>query len=77
MSLEDVVRLATESTAKIIGDDALGTLKVGSAGDATILRRDEGKFILTDSIGRSVTADEKLIHVRTIRSGGVYRSWKY
>jgi len=73
MSLEDVVRLTTESTAKIIGADGLGTLKVGSVGDATILRRDEGKFIMTDSVGRSVTANEKLAHVRTIRSGRVYR----
>jgi len=75
MSLEDVVRLTTESTAKIIGADGLGTLKVGSVGDATILRRDEGKFIMTDSVGRSVTANEKLAHVRTIRSGRVYRPW--
>jgi len=77
MSLEDVVRLTTESTAKIIGDHTLGTLKIGSVGDATILRRDEGKFILTDSIGRTVTASEKLIHVRTIRSGCEYRPGKH
>ena len=76
MSLDDVIRLTTESTAKIIDATGLGTLKIGSAGDATILRRDEGKFIMTDSVGRSVTANEKLAHVRTIRSGRVYRPWK-
>jgi len=76
MSLDDVIRLTTESTAKIIDAPGLGTLKIGSAGDATILRRDEGKFIMTDSVGRSVTANEKLAHVRTIRSGRVYRPWK-
>ena len=76
MSLDDVIRLTTESTANIIDAPGLGTLKIGSAGDATILRRDEGKFIMTDSVGRSVTANEKLAHVRTIRSGRVYRPWK-
>ena len=76
MSLDDVIRLTTESTAKIIDATGLGTLKIGSAGDATILRRDEGKFIMTDSVGRSVTANEKLAHVRTIRSGRAYRPWK-
>ena len=76
MSLDDVIRLTTESTAKIIDATGLGTLKIGSAGDATILRRDEGKFVMTDSVGRSVTANEKLAHVRTIRSGRVYRPWK-
>jgi dihydroorotase len=77
MSLEDVVRLATQSTAKIIDADGLGSLAVGSVGDATVLRRDEGKFTLTDSVGRSVTANEKLAHVQTIRAGRVYRPWKY
>ena len=76
MSLEDVVRLTTESTARIIGADGLGSLKPGSVGDAPIMRRDEGKFVLTDSVGRSVTANEKLNHVQTIRSGRVYRPWK-
>ena len=76
MSLDDVIRLTTESTANIIDAPGLGTLKIGSAGDATILRRDEGKFIMTDSVGRSVTANEKLAHVRTIRSGRAYRPWK-
>ncbi len=76
MSLEDVVRLTTESTARIIGADGLGSLKAGAVGDATIMRRDEGKFILTDSVGRSVTADDKLVHVQTIRSGRVHRPWR-
>lgn len=76
MSLEDVVRLTTESTAGIIGADGLGSLTTGSVGDATILRREEGRFILTDSVGRSVTAHEKLVHVQTIRSGRIYRPWR-
>ena len=72
----ETIGLTTESTAKIIDAPGLGTLKIGSAGDATILRRDEGKFIMTDSVGRSVTANEKLAHVRMIRSGRAYRPWK-
>ena len=76
MSLEDVVRLTTESTARLIGADGVGSLKAGSVGDATIMRRDEGRFILTDSVGRSVTANDKLVHVQTIKSGRVYRPWK-
>jgi dihydroorotase len=76
MSLEDVVRLTTESTAGIIGAEGLGSLKIGSIGDATILRCDEGKFLVTDSVGRSVTAKEKLVHIQTIKSGRVYRPWR-
>ena len=76
MSLYDVVRLSTETTARIMGvGDKLGTLKVGAEGDATIMRLEEGSFTLTDSFGRTVTASEKLAHVQTVKGGRVYSPW--
>ena len=76
MSMEDVVRLSTETTAKTLGmDGKLGTLRVGAAGDVALLRLEEGKFALTDSKGVSVEARRKLTHVRTIMGGRVYRPW--
>ncbi len=76
MSLDDVIRLSTETTARIIGKgDKLGTLKVGAEGDVAILRLDEGRFTLTDSGGRSVEARRRLSHVRTVKGGRVYRPW--
>ena len=74
MSLYDVVRLSTETTAGVIGaGDGLGTLKVGSEGDVTILRQEEGDFTFTDATGVAVHARERLSHVLTVRGGRVYR----
>ena len=76
MSLDEVVRLSTETTAATMGmDDRLGTLRVGAEGDVAILGVEEGRFALTDTQGRSVTARQRLSHVRTIRAGRVYRPW--
>ena len=76
MSLEDVIRLSTETTATTMGmSDTLGTLKVGAEGDVTVMRLDEGRFALTDSMGVSVEARQRLTHVRTVRAGRIYRPW--
>ena len=51
MSLYEVIRLTTETTAQTIGrSDKLGTLKPDSIGDAAILSLDCGRFTLTDSV---------------------------
>ena len=76
MSLYEVIRLTTETTAQTIGrSDKLGTLKPDSIGDAAILSLDCGRFTLTDSVGRSITTSTKLSHVSTIRSGKLYKPW--
>ncbi len=76
MSISDVIRLSTEATAQTMGvGGGLGTLSVGAEADVTLLRLDEGRFILTDALGRSVTADKKLSHVTTIKAGLVYCPW--
>ena len=74
MPLDEVIRLSTSSTAKVIGKgDGLGTLKVGSIGDAAVLSMDEGSYTLTDAMGVSVQGRRKLSHVATIKGGQLYR----
>ena len=76
MSLFDVVRLSTETTAGVMGvGDRLGTLRVGAEGDATVMRLVDGRFTLTDGAHRSVTANQRLTHVQTIKAGRVYNPW--
>ena len=73
MSLYDVIRLSTETTAAVIGiGEKLGTLKMGAEGDVTLLRQEEGDFTFTDAMGVSVKARQRLSHVLTIRRGRVY-----
>lgn len=76
MTLGDVVRLSTQAPAATMGlGESLGTLKVGAAADVTIVRPEEGRFTLTDSVGVSVEARSSLTHVQTIRDGRIYRPW--
>ena len=76
MSLEDVLRLSSETTARAIGlGDRLGTLKAGAEGDVTVMRLEEGRFTFTDAKGVSVEARQKLNHAWTVRGGRVYRPW--
>jgi dihydroorotase len=89
MSLDEVIRRCTETAARTIGQGGrLGTLRLGSHGDVTILRIEEGRFTLRDrlststSLGRtwweppaSVEASRRLAHVSSIKAGRVYRPW--
>ena len=89
MSVDEVVRLTTQSTAEIMGmADRLGTLAVGAEGDAAVLRLAEGRFPLIDRGGDRlifhglkweapvrVEARQRLEHVDTVRGGRVYRPW--
>lgn len=74
MSLEEVIRLSTESAARVMGKaDRLGTLRVGAEGDVTLIRQEEGDFTLTDAANRTVQSRQRLTHVLTVKGGKVYR----
>jgi dihydroorotase len=76
LSLDEVIRLSTSSTAAIIGESgSLGTLKPGAEGDAVVARLAEGKFTFTDSKGVSVEGVQRLEHVATVKAGRVYRPY--
>ncbi len=60
MSLTEIVRASTEAPAKAIRRTELGTLKVGSPGDASVLSLRKGVFPLTDVRGEIVTVPERI-----------------
>ncbi len=60
MSLPDVVRASTENAAFALKRPELGTLKPGSAGDATILSLDEGQYDYTDVLGEHLAGTAKI-----------------
>ena len=53
MALPDIVRAVTETPAKALGRPDLGDLSVGSTGDATVMRLEEGRFTFTDVTGQT------------------------
>ena len=61
MALPDAIRAVTTSPAKAIGRPDLGSLAVGSVGDAAVLRLIAGTFPYVDAGGRTVVGTERLV----------------
>ncbi len=58
--LVDVIAASTVKSAAALQRPELGSLKVGSVGDASILSLRAGAFALTDVLGEVITAEERL-----------------
>jgi dihydroorotase len=71
MSVTEVIAATTVNPAKAVRRDDIGTLRVGAAGDATILVEASGSFQHTDVLGETITSDTRLEH-RGIVLGGMW-----
>jgi dihydroorotase len=54
MPLQDIVRAVTATPAKLLNRPDLADLSVGSTGDATIMRIEQGHFTFTDVLGQTL-----------------------
>jgi dihydroorotase len=59
MPLTGIVRAVTETPAKLLKRPDLADLSVGSTGDATVMRIQEGRFTFTDVVGQTLEARER------------------
>ena len=70
LPLADVVAMTTMAPAAAIGYAGVrGSLAVGARADVTLLRLEEGSFLLEDSYGATVTARERLVAAATFVAG--------
>jgi dihydroorotase len=69
MSLPNVIKASTATAAFALKRPLLGSLKVGSAGDATLLSVDDGKFGYVDVTGEHLAGKQK-INSRGVVIGG-------
>ena len=60
MSLTEVIAASTSNAARVLKRPELGSLKPGSAGDATILTVDDGRFDYIDTVGEHLICDRKI-----------------
>jgi dihydroorotase len=68
--IERVVAMATANPAKTIGlQDQIGTLKVGTVADITVLEQLEGRFVFTDSYRKQRTGKTLLVAAATVLRG--------
>jgi dihydroorotase len=59
MPLADIIRAVTATPAGLLRRPDLADLSVGSTGDATVLRIEEGQFTFTDVLGQTLTGRQR------------------
>jgi dihydroorotase len=69
VDLPTVIKLATSNAAAAIRRPDLGTLKVGSVGEATVIDVTGGKFDYADSIGERMIGDKRLVSAGVVLAG--------
>ncbi|MBC7801265.1 MAG: amidohydrolase/deacetylase family metallohydrolase [Gemmatimonadaceae bacterium] len=72
MALPDVVRAVTEAPARVLHRPDLGSLAVGTTGDATVLRLVDGPAAFTDVTGAVMHGNQRLAVDSVIVAG---RTW--
>jgi dihydroorotase len=74
MPLAEVIRRATIGPALALGRSELGTLELGSVGDASILRLEDGAFDYTDATGVTLPGEERLTACGIVVGGHIWPS---
>jgi dihydroorotase len=70
LSLEQVVPMVTTNAARMAGmSDEIGSLRIGSAADITVLHDEHGSWVLKDNEGTQVVAKRKLEPAFCLRGG--------
>jgi dihydroorotase len=69
MSINDVIAASTVNAAKALQRPELGTFRIGSPGDASVLELRSGQFSLEDTRGGIVVAPERLFAAGLVIAG--------
>ena len=69
MPLEAVISSVTLKPARAIGRDDLGRLMVGAPADVSVLTLKQGPRVLSDSVGRTMTVEERLVPAGIVCAG--------
>lgn len=72
MAVPDIVRAVTETPAKLLGRPELGSLAVGTPGDATVLRVAEGPCSFQDVVGEVMDADRRFALDSMVVNGALW-----
>jgi dihydroorotase len=72
MPLADIVRAVTVTPARVLGRPDLGDLSVGSTGDATVMRIEEGRCTFTDSVGQTREGRQRFVLDSMVVAGALW-----
>jgi len=74
LKLTDIVEASTIAPAKAMSmGDEIGSLKIGSPGDVTVLELVDGEFELLDAEDKAITTDQKLELKLTVCGGEIFK----
>jgi dihydroorotase len=72
-TLEQVITMCTVNPAKAIGAaDRLGSLAAGRQADVSVLRVQEGNWVVYDVLGASMSVTKAVLPVLTIKRGETF-----
>ena len=74
MALPDIVRAVTAAPALAMRRPDLADLSLGSTGDATVMRVQEGRFSFTDSVGNSRTGRQRFALDSMVVGGALWHA---
>jgi dihydroorotase len=69
LDLPTLIRTATTNVAAALRRPDLGSLRIGAAGDATLLQVERGSFDFIDCVGKVLNASERLSARGMVRNG--------
>ena len=69
MDLVDVIGAATAKPAEVLRRNDIGTLSVGSVGDATIIKLTDGEFDYIDAMGEVLKGNKRLAYRGLVLGG--------
>jgi dihydroorotase len=72
MELSDIVRAVTATPARLLGRHDLGDLSVGSTGDVTVMRIEDGDFTFTDSVGQTMAGGQRFALDSMVIAGALW-----
>jgi dihydroorotase len=72
MPLDHIVQAVTYNPAEAIGyKNELGSLKIGTTGDITVLKLENGEFLFQDCFGNEFAGEKRLVPVITVKDGEI------
>ncbi len=74
MALPDIVRAVTATPARLLGMPELGSLALGTTGDATVLRIAEGACTFTDVLGEEMQGERRLALDSVVLGGALWHT---
>lgn len=69
LSLPDVIRMTTLNAAKVLGEEDLGTLRIGRPADVSLLKIVKGDWLFIDSVGGKISGDVAIEPVGCLARG--------